>query len=45
MPPFLDLWSVLILLGAVQGLFPNWTFFFSPQGVRASNRLLSWCLA
>ena len=31
----------MILLGAVQGLFLIWTFFFSPQGVRASNRLLS----
>ena len=40
MPPFLDLWSVLILLGATQGLFLSGTFFFSPQGVRASNRLL-----
>ncbi|MBG8553238.1 helix-turn-helix domain-containing protein [Hymenobacter guriensis] len=40
MLPFLDLWSVLILLGAVQGLFLSWTFFFSPQGARLSNRLL-----
>lgn len=40
MLPFLNLWSVLILLGAAQGLFLSWTFFFSPQGVRLSNRLL-----
>jgi hypothetical protein len=40
MLPFLNLWSVLILLGAAQGLLLSWTFFFSPQGVRLSNRLL-----
>ena len=40
MPPSLNLWSVLILLGAAQGLFLSWTFFFSPQGGRLSNRLL-----
>ncbi|MBO2010340.1 helix-turn-helix domain-containing protein [Hymenobacter negativus] len=40
MQPFLNLWSVLILLGAAQGLFLSWTFFFSPQGARLSNRLL-----
>jgi AraC-like DNA-binding protein len=40
MQPFLNLWSVLILLGAAQGLFLSWTFFFSPQGRRLSNRLL-----
>lgn len=40
MQPFLDLWSVIILLGAAQGLFLSWTFFFSPQGARLSNRLL-----
>ena len=41
MQPFLNLWSVLILLGAAQGLFLSWTFFFSPHGVRVSNRLLA----
>ena len=40
MQPFLNLWSVLILLGAAQGLFLSWTFFFSPQGRPLSNRLL-----
>ncbi len=40
MLPFLNLWSVLILLGAAQGLFLSGTFFFSPQDTRASNRLL-----
>ncbi len=40
MTPFLNLWSVLILLGAVQGLFLSWTFFFSPLGRPLSNRLL-----
>ena len=40
MQPFLNLWSVLILLGAAQGLFLSWTFFFSPLGRRLSNRLL-----
>lgn len=40
MLPFLNLWSVLILLGGAQGLFLSWTFFFSPQGVQLSNRLL-----
>jgi len=40
MQPFLDLRSVLILLGAAQGLFLSWTFFFSAQGLRLSNRLL-----
>ncbi len=40
MLPFLNLWSVLILLGAVQGLFLSWTFFFSPLGQPLSNRLL-----
>ncbi|OON68304.1 helix-turn-helix domain-containing protein [Hymenobacter sp. CRA2] len=40
MQPFLNLWSVLILLGAAQGLLLSWTFFFAPQGVRLSNRLL-----
>ena len=40
MQPFLNLWSVLILLGAAQGLFLSWTFFFSAQGQRLSNRLL-----
>ena len=41
MQPFLNLWSVLILLGAAQGLFLSWTFFFSPQGARLPNRLLA----
>ena len=41
MQPFLNLWSVLILLGAAQGLLLSWTFFFSPHGARLSNRLLS----
>lgn len=40
MMPFLNLWSVLILLGAAQGLFLSWTFFFSPLGRPLSNRLL-----
>jgi AraC-like DNA-binding protein len=40
MKPFLDLWSVVILLGAAQGLFLSGVFFFSPQGPRLSNRLL-----
>ncbi|PJJ60246.1 helix-turn-helix domain-containing protein [Hymenobacter chitinivorans] len=40
MQPFLDIWSVLILLGAGQGLFLSWTFFFSPHGLRLRNRLL-----
>jgi AraC-like DNA-binding protein len=40
MTPFLNLWSVLILLGAAQGLFLSWTFFFSPLGRPLSNRLL-----
>ena len=41
MLPFLNLWSVLILLGAAQGLFLSWTFFFSPEGRPLSNRLLA----
>ena len=40
MMPFLNLWSVLILLGSAQGLFLSWTFFFSPLGRSLSNRLL-----
>ena len=40
MLPFLNLWSVLILLGTAQGLFLGGTFFCSAQGVRLSNRLL-----
>jgi AraC-like DNA-binding protein len=40
MKPFLDLWSVVILLGAAQGVFLSGVFFFSPQGARLSNRLL-----
>lgn len=40
MTPFLNLWSVLILLGAAQGIFLSWTFFFSPLGRPLSNRLL-----
>jgi AraC-like DNA-binding protein len=40
MQPFLDLWSVLILLGVAQGLFLSGTFFFSAQPPRLSNRLL-----
>ncbi|MBF9221981.1 helix-turn-helix domain-containing protein [Hymenobacter ruricola] len=40
MQPFLNLWSVWMLLGAAQGFFLSGTFLFSTQGARLSNRLL-----
>ncbi|MCB2410105.1 helix-turn-helix domain-containing protein [Hymenobacter lucidus] len=40
MQPTLDVWSVLILLGAAQGLFLSWTFLVSAPGPRLRNRLL-----
>lgn len=40
MQPFLNLWSVWMLLGTAQGFFLSGTFLFSTQGARLSNRLL-----
>ncbi len=42
--PALDLWSVLLLFGALQGMFFAVTLMFHAKGNKTSNRLLSFLL-
>lgn len=39
-----DFWAILLLFGALQGLFFAFTLFLHPKGNKTSNRLLSFLL-